>query len=306
MSLYAEFSHMTNNHMRKDMTPTPDPIPAPPPVAEKPVLKIRRLSGDKLSVTTIEVPPPNLQISQVQSLAAPVTLTIAPMPEMSIKISSVASGPANVQELTSPTFKISNVVSLAEPKTQSPPSNATTPQPMVVEVATTNSDSGRMLKPWTNSVTRKSADICNAMLHQLCLYSLFKCMANDCQFSNSSAETMLQHLRYHEVRTMVAPGQKASWLECSYCVERFARNDQLVQHVLNEHSTSIFQCPHCFYRSCAAHNVLLHIRLLHHKMEQFVLVCRGKAKMLQSELQSIFAARMKNVRPIPCKKGSFC
>lgn len=304
--LSVEFSHMTINHMHKEKTTVDaQPKPPTPPVVDKPILKFRRLSGDLLSATTPSKPTetPAIQISQVKSLAPALTMTLQPIapkaPEMSIKISNVASGPTKVQALTSPTLKISNVVSLGEQQRQSQPQ-----LPIISVTITPNPDPGlKMLKPWCKSVTQKSKETCNMMLQQLCLYSLFKCMAVDCNFSNSSAETMLQHYRHHEVRTPVPVGFKATWLECSYCDDSFDRSDLLVQHVLFEHGTSIFQCPHCFYRACAAHNVLLHIRMQHKEAEAFVLVCRGKAKLLAAELPSIFNARTKNVRSIPCSKG---
>lgn len=253
---------------------------------EKPAISIRRLSGDKLSLSTPRIEP-NLQPTAFDN---PPNMTIMEMP--------TTQQPPPIQ--LGSTLKITNVFSLGgQPRPPNPTINQVAiPKPQTSLVSRPN-----VLKPWSKLPCLKSEEVCTTMLQNLTLYSLFKCMATECHFSNSSAETMVQHLRYHMMRTFIPPSTKASWLECAYCDEPFDRFEVLVNHIIAEHSTSIFQCPYCFYRACAAHNVLLHIRDMHQTSEPLVFVCRGKAKMLTSDLPSIFASRNQNVKPIVCSKG---
>lgn len=278
VALHCEFMHMTTNHMQNEKNPMTLIAPA-----DKPSIKIRRLSGDTLSISSarIDNPIPTTALNKASTKAI-----------------------NKEQPLTQicTTLKITNVVSLGE---QSRNAASVSGQFALPKQQPIVNSSRNVLKPWSKLPCIKSMDICTTMLANLSLYSLFKCMAAECQFSNSSAETMIQHLRYHVMRTLVPPMTKASWLECAYCDDSFGKIDMLVKHVITEHSTSIFQCPYCFYRACAAHNVLLHIKNMHSSTEPLVLVCRGKAKMLTSDLPAIFEARDINVKPIKCSKGTY-
>lgn len=264
-------------------------------IAEKPAIKIRRLSGDTLSLNNKPAEPPTMLATVLNQ--PPASMTINP---------SINHAPQTTSSIPGSTIKITGVFSLGDqtrnnPVTTTPSLNSTLNLPKSITITTQHRN---VLKPWSKLLCTKSQEICTTMLQNLCLYSLFKCMARDCQFSNSSAETMVQHLRYHAMRMQVPVSGSATWLECAYCDDPFDRLDQLVSHVVTEHSTSIFQCPYCFYRACAAHNVLLHIKTMHLTKEPLVFVCRGKAKMLTSDLPSILAARDKNVLRIKCSKGN--
>lgn len=272
---------MTTNHMLNDKSSAAVIVPT----GEKPSIKIRRLSGDTLSMSS-------KLVATALSKTSNVTITsVSSTPQPAFVTPTTTAGS---------TLKISNVFSLGEQSRQSPSVANQMALPKTVSMPT---NARNVLKPWSQLPCKKTEEICSTMMANLSLYSLFKCMAIDCHFSNSSAETMLQHLRYHVMRTVVPPATKASWLECAYCDDSFDRYEVLVSHVVSEHSTSIFQCPYCFYRACAAHNVLLHIKNTHGANEPLVLVCRGKAKMLTCDLPVIFAARDTNVKAIKCSKG---
>lgn len=268
----------------------------------KPSLKVRRLSGDMLSAATKTDEPSIMAVANNQ--APGVLIRINNTNYLPTARQVPVEAPTISQPDAVPQIKISSVFSLGAQARHGTGSSAATQS--TLSKAIDNVRHGpNVLKPWSKLPLHKSDEICKTMLQNLCLFSLFKCMAVDCQFSNSSPEAMVQHLRYHEMRTLVASSTKASWLECAYCDEPFERYKQLVGHVLAEHSTSIFQCPFCFYRSCAAHNVLLHIRHMHKEKTALVLVCKGKSKMLAADLPAIFAARAENVKAIKCCNGIY-
>lgn len=279
---------MTTNHMPNDKGAVSAIAPA-----DKPAIKIRRLSGDTLSLSA--------KRSELSLLTSGLDKTTT----VTLKTINTAPVASSSSSNSGSTLKIANVYSLGEPSCSSttttvePSTQLMLPKSLIITTKYRN-----VLKPLSKLPCLKTDEICSTMLQNLCLYSLFKCMASDCHFSNSSAETMLQHLRYHEMRTLVPADCKPSWLECAYCEENFVRFETLVSHVVTEHSTSIFQCPYCFYRACAAYSVLLHMKTIHPTNEQLVYVCQGKAKMLTSDLPSIFAARNTNVQPIKCSQGN--
>lgn len=162
------------------------------------------------------------------------------------------------------------------------------------------------LKIWKNEPSLKTPEICKKMLTKACLYALYKCMDIDCLFTTSKATTMLIHLQSHanswnsqkEHQT-----KRSNWLECAYCDVISNSCSSLVQHIQDEHGSSIYQCPYCFYRSCVSHNVLVHLKQFHQSEKKLVLVCNGKEILYETEKALIEESRLKNIRPLRCSGG---
>lgn len=153
-----------------------------------------------------------------------------------------------------------------------------------------------VLKPWKNSKIKK-------WLSKRCLYAMYKCMGKNCAFYTSSAEFMLTHLHEHENAKMDTSTDE-HWRECAYCdLISNSSSTFLVQHIRDEHSSSLYQCPYCFYRSCAAYNVVFHLQKFHESRKKSVLVCNGKEVHYSAEVIDDY--RLKNICPLRCSSGKF-
>lgn len=91
-----------------------------------------------------------------------------------------------------------------------------------------------------------------------------------------------------------------SWLECSYCDTMVDTCNLLVQHIQTEHASCIYQCPYCFYRSVSTANVETHLNEYHWRKDKMIMQCLGSAKHLHAEILIMLAGREKNVVPIEC------
>jgi hypothetical protein len=110
---------------------------------------------------------------------------------------------------------------------------------------------------------------------------------------------MLSHLKNHEQKHEIQGGPKL-YLECPYCNDSIQSPDGYITHVYKQHSSSIFQCPYCFYRSSGAYNVILHRELQHTDKPLSVLACEGVQLSLTNELSDIFLNRSKHVIALTC------
>lgn len=334
LPLMLELKHMNDVHLnagQDDVEPTVH--------SKKPLIKFRRLSGDKLSTVTEQTAimqiesnsqpmfpkeSRDFEIISVNSLAPP---SIKSSEGGFLKISNVTGGcsilPPNIQidnttssgdkiPPTSCGMMISNVVSLNKANMLMQPNLSLLKKSNNVKQMTDAvqfDNKTHNLKPWTTKTpTLKSTDICKLMLREICLFSPYKCMAVECNFSTGNAEAMLHHLRNHENQIEHQSNtvlDTSSWLECPYCEEIADSCTWLVKHIQDEHTNSIFQCPYCFYRTCAAHNVIMHLKQFHPKECMNVFVCKGRPKLLQTELTHIWKCRDVNVRPLKCGDSKY-
>lgn len=167
------------------------------------------------------------------------------------------------------------------------------------------------LKPWTNCTTRKNANVCHLMLHDIALFALFKCMANDCLFTCQSKEIMAVHLQNHEQNRQTAPVEKedskvdwADHLECAYCCEYLTSWVDLIEHIMATHSNNIFQCQYCFYRSIDAYATFHHQQKFHKGRQPAILMCNGFDRtIIQKNMKELVMKQVDNVIPIVCPEG---
>lgn len=149
------------------------------------------------------------------------------------------------------------------------------------------------------------------------LYATYKCMAINCRFTCKNSSYMFAHWKRHEhdeaqrlmrsASSPPLPAAERSWLECAYCELHADTETALLQHIIGEHEPCLFQCAFCFYRTCAAHNVIEHQLALHaNKGAQLVLACPGKTKSLYAEMQLIEKLRAQFVAQLQCDRSECC
>lgn len=198
-------------------------------------------------------------------------------------------------------LKITNVMSLSTTLTRVIEKSTTT----TIASSECNSFVNVTLKGWLKIPNLKSQKGTKKMLRDICLYALYKCMDINCTFSSSNAEDMKTHLENHKFTETDKSSNITRYLECAYCDEIADSSSSLVKHILDEHQSSIFQCPYCFYRSCAAYNVVVHLNQLHRTEKKKVLICNGQTKLYTTEKAFIEKSRRENIRPISCCEGMY-
>lgn len=305
--LMLELKHMNDVHLENNSVENNDMDQN----EKKPFLKFRRLSGDKLSKVTETTKPTILNQTQLTSKLQTIVLTPEKPAIEIVAVNSLASKPQPQPQF----LKISNITSynpLNVSKTNSTnDSNLNISNVISLHI---NNEETVCIKPWLPKIsTQKLPTFCKKMLCDIGLFSLFKCMGISCLFTTNSADIMLQHLKNHDkhaeqqlehTSNMVDSFDSTSWLECSYCEEIADSCTWLVKHIQDEHRSSIFQCPYCFYRTCAADNVVVHLKIYHTENAR-VLVSDDKGKLLNSELTHIYKCREQNVRTLQCGEGKF-
>lgn len=274
-SLKKEFDHLVAFHVPTSPTDaklrakvaelTKPPEEPPAESSTPPKIRIRRFSGDKLSGATESAP-----------------LTLVPSPSQ-------------------PRF----VIPLApNPHVNFPPKG-----PIDQGLVPSAGVSENPLKPWTNSMNTKSTAAEMKLKRDCSLIALFKCMAIDCIFTTSDKEAMAQHLSNHEESATdsfnchSSDPDDSSWLECCYCDEVLGSCKMLVDHIISEHGTSIFQCPYCFYRSVDRQNVNSHLKRYHSNEDAMhVFVCGSEIRSLSDDINAILLAQ-ENVKEIQCPEN---
>lgn len=273
-SLMKEFDHMMDIHV-------PNPNPAP-----------------KLIVRVPEPPPqPPVEDPKPEEPPRQPVIRIRPISELT-KPQSAPQAPEQVQP--QPQLSILTISSINSiPVTQQP-----------IDTVYTAPDYDNHLKPWTQLPSTKAESAEAKLKRDYSLIALFKCMAIDCIFTTNDKDSMLEHLRNHEdfIEVQASYGRNhsnqdcSSWLECCYCEEYEGSCSTLVEHIISEHATSIFQCPYCFYRSVDRYNVSSHLKQYHSKYqdEQYILVCGTETKGLSTEIADILQEQLEKVKVMQC------
>lgn len=141
--------------------------------------------------------------------------------------------------------------------------------------------SGYIVKPWIEN------DFSTKISFRLdTQYALFKCMHSMCIFATNDRDLHQEHLENHLkfIRVLDNCGKisndmlqiQEKYLDCCYCDWHLRSCAKLVNHILDEHKISIFQCQYCFYRTIEGDNILLHYEKFHlfEKKNEFLL-CDG-------------------------------
>lgn len=147
------------------------------------------------------------------------------------------------------------------------------------------------LRPWTAWEETKSPIDIEKLTTEASLAALFKCMATNCNFTSNDSKLMQKHLSGHQSTNQLKVGS----LECCYCEFDAISPQSLVDHIQNEHSTSIYQCAYCFYRSADKGNVISHVEHYHSNKDIRILICGSSPKFLCDDIDAIRTAQTKSV-----------
>ncbi|XP_037908837.1 uncharacterized protein LOC119650279 [Hermetia illucens] len=163
------------------------------------------------------------------------------------------------------------------------------------------------LKPWTVSKSVKAEHIVKSLLSDISLFAFFKCMGNDCHFTTNDSNKMAEHLGLHSEQTdngacteQTTESNVFSWLECCYCSTWAGTVMQLIAHITAKHSRDIYQCPHCFYRSCEDYNVVTHLKHYHQQQRLSILYCFGRKLLKAGGDLAIQAVKRTQCAGCPC------
>lgn len=135
------------------------------------------------------------------------------------------------------------------------------------------------------------------MLQYLTLYCTFKCMASKCSFYTSSPSIFFDHLQCHQ---RCHPEDAEYFRSCSYCSFHAEDLNEIIGHVLNEHRYNKFQCPHCFYRACAATHLIIHLDVYHKDRKKLILETLLPELTQNMAMMLVMNSINDNVPPIVC------
>lgn len=292
-SLMKELDHLMSHIPKKTLAPKPSTsdvaTAAVTTATQIPVENVSAAPETPVAATQM-VPPPQLQ-PQLKLRVRP----IADLQDPSRTSSPPLSTLQNQQPLQSQ-LSISNVSLLTANSTSECGNAESAPHALIVA-------SDNPLKPWTECINTKSNHAEAKLKRECSLLALFKCMATDCIFTTSDKGKMVQHLRNHEENAEDSFNEQIvddnSWFECCYCEEISGSVGELVEHIIQEHSSSNFQCQQCFYRSVDSRNVISHMEKYHGKNDASVLICGTEMKDLGHDIRTVVAARTK-LEPFKC------
>ena len=125
------------------------------------------------------------------------------------------------------------------------------------------------------------------LLKAVKLKHLFKCMAKTgCSFSSDNAAKFRLHL--DEVHSVQKLKFKHGWLKCSCCLKKLRSPSRLVSHVIKDHGSSTFQCPHCLFREATQLGLLLHQQSSHSNKPTGFIECKGFKKSEENYFSKVF------------------
>lgn len=277
-ALSREFKHMDEAHIVKT-TAVKEVVDA---ASQPPV------------VSTIQQTPPQVEVVPPQPVEQPKKIVLKCRRFSGDKLST----PFEMQQPQPTGFVIANIASgavqtMATENQEIPISNP-------VDTVYDNK-----IKPWTECMNKKSEIAILQLTRDASLVALYKCMAIDCIFTTNDPDSMLQHLNNHETfisEQMASPSNvysdSDSWLECAYCDNIADSCKLLVDHIRNIHSSSIYQCAYCFYRSVESANVYSHLNHYHTTAEKLIFVCGCTPKPLSEDVPALGAAQMYKPQPL--------
>ena len=127
------------------------------------------------------------------------------------------------------------------------------------------------------------------------LKHLFKCMAkSECSFSSDNAGKFKLHLE--EVHGAQKPKLRQGWLRCSVCLRKLGLPSSLISHVIKEHGSSTFQCPHCLFRDSSEMGLLLHQQISHPDLQKGFIQCKGFKSSEQQKATNEMSLRVPRMK----------
>jgi len=312
-SIYTQsraFCHLVQEHLTFTILPSKDldktaSIASPTqdttdsPVGNVPRLRVRRLSGDKLSTHATH---------ESEEGASP--LDTDSSPEL--------SAPFNPEAAYTTPPKQNTVVKITNPRPKSmklqpvsqgsPETVPKTPEP--IHYAELEGETPLVITA-TNVAIYKMPSSFKIMCQEPKLRHFYKCMGAKCSFTTPSSRVFAYHFDQHLAKSQAAihtaqpgtsaihtaqpgtsaihtaqPGtsaihtdqpasdpHKGNWKLCPYCLTASQTSKAYTVHMKKYHGDCTLQCAYCFYRAKSIANVHFHSALEHPKQELCALQC---------------------------------
>ncbi|XP_059612404.1 uncharacterized protein LOC132258886 [Phlebotomus argentipes] len=334
-TLVKEFHHLVNEHKWRKF----DNFPKSQIKEEsRPAIRIRRLSGDKLSAQTEAFKVPTLPTQQPRSV---IIRKVSRSPEAPRVISPSRSPPATASTSVSTnkkTFiirprssstvtsdaisvlksstpkesqsidnadvgKLSQIATKTQPTAKISQRRATISAEAPPPLKPTPLNQAFCLKPWTKKPCLKAPQLVMKMLQRDAIFAAYKCMGMECSYSTNDEYVMIMHLSSHD--KMIEDQMEtttitdtSSWLECCYCDYMAGSTRDLISHVNKEHLYCEYLCPKCFYRACNANYVARHLLVYHNS---FMKAYRIQSKRKEAKEENPVVSVRENVKLLLCK-----
>ncbi|XP_056631686.1 uncharacterized protein LOC130441883 isoform X1 [Diorhabda sublineata] len=196
------------------------------------MIRLRKLSGDALSVVNIENEiDNNVNKTEIESSDS-TTVDLTDREE---------------EEDNPFPFKISGVMSLADPEPQPPPLTPIMKPNMQIVVKEAK------LTPAELAKSKKSEKAIKKFIEEVDI--LYKCPHYYCLFMTYFRYSLEIHLKSHNL-------EKDSMVPCVYC-DLKTPWEHVAVHIDIRHANCKYACSHCLYRACLKDYVLLHQERVH-------------------------------------------
>ncbi|KAG8247070.1 hypothetical protein J6590_069606 [Homalodisca vitripennis] len=219
----------------------------------RPKLRVRRLSGDKLSSSG----PENVLTQPQMEVTGPSTNNES---DSTPRISAVSDSDSR----SSPAIDDNKMLPI--------------PTPRKIGFGSPRTE-GRGPTFMSTLVAQKSF----TAYHNMCSYKklrhLFKCMGANCSFTTMSSKEFTNHFDQHRDIYLLSPDEdahKGFWRNCSYCPTYYSTSKELLVHIRKEHAQCLLQCGYCFYRAKTIANVHFHHTNDHQKEIFCALQCEQR------------------------------
>lgn len=178
----------------------------------------------------------------------------------------------------------------------------------IAEIYQNKSNNLKSVQPWINCA-RKPA------IHLISQFALFKCMHGQCTFSTDTEGKWIEHmnkhvqmidsLTKHKTLSKTMRDEMKKFRECCYCGCESKSNFEVKRHMKEQHSRSIFQCAHCFYRSTETDSMVIHYEEYHPKSTKEILLCGDKREFEPKDKEVIEQGCTHYVTKIKCGQGKY-
>ncbi|KAL7027717.1 hypothetical protein ACKWTF_005552 [Chironomus riparius] len=155
------------------------------------------------------------------------------------------------------------------------------------------------IRPWLKtSEHRKLLKNCENMLaNGFCLSALFKCMGSTCSYYTNNSTLFIRHLKIHQQKQA---NDMKYFSQCAYCSTIDDNPEALVQHIIDKHGYSRYQCAYCFYRSCDFH-IHTHHKLFHPLKSEVIIECKPLRTLdIEKEFENALSNVMSVCKPVFC------
>nr|XP_023021179.1 uncharacterized protein LOC111509632 [Leptinotarsa decemlineata]XP_023021180.1 uncharacterized protein LOC111509632 [Leptinotarsa decemlineata] len=281
------FKHTITEHadFLNTTQPGSDSVEQPTPVRPLNLLRIRRLSGDALSVTKndweeeIDKDQKNSNVSESPENKETIDETVAEEAQATVaQIELTDDNPFP--------FKIADVMSLAEP--QPPPLAPIVKQNLNLVVKEAKLSVAEIGKP------RKTQKAMAKFIEEA--GNLYKCPHYYCLFTTNFRDFLERHLKAHSM-------DPESMIPCVYC-DMKTPWEHVPMHIDIRHGNCRFSCSYCLYRAAVKEYVFLHQDRAHPYADYSVIALPNSKSIKKFALAETKVDPMTLCEPYKCT--SFC